>query len=223
MSSFRSLCVKYGADKGRHIVNANGLTYADIYDKYFSSMRNANINILELGVRGGASIKVFREYFPNARIYGIDIDPSCKQFHDPSKNIFIEIMSQTDENSINSFLKDTQFDIILDDASHVNTFTIASYNILWKRVKRNAMYIIEDLGCAYLNLETDYNVSNSWPGMKYNTTDPHMFNNNILDIHTFTNKIIAKMDNGPDITDAASLSDISYVHRYKFIMVICKN
>jgi 23S rRNA U2552 (ribose-2'-O)-methylase RlmE/FtsJ len=98
-----------------------------------------------LGVKGGASIAAYREYFPKARIYGIDIDPHCKEFHDPSKNIFIEIMSQTDESAINTFLKDTKFDIILDDASHVNKFTIASYNILNNRVKSNGIYIIEDL------------------------------------------------------------------------------
>jgi hypothetical protein len=174
-------------------------------------------------VKGGASIAAFREYFPKARIYGIDIDPYCKQFDNPSKNIFIEIMSQTDEPAINGFLKDTKFDIILDDASHVNKFTIASYNILNHRVKSNGLYIIEDLGCAYFKLESEFGVSKSWPGMSYNTTHTSEFDNDIADIHRFTNDITVKLDNGVDIRSVYSLSDISYIHRYKYIMVIGKN
>jgi hypothetical protein len=223
MASFRDICKRYGADKGDHKINAKGETYADIYDRYFSSIRYEEINILELGVKGGASIAAYREYFPKARIYGIDIDPHCKEFHDPSKNIFIEIMSQTDESAINAFLKDTKFDIILDDASHVNKFTIASYNILNNRVKSNGIYIIEDLGCAYFKLETEFGVSRTWPGMSYNTAPPSEFNNDIADIHTLTNGIITKLDNGVDIHSVYSISDISFVHRYKYIMVIGKN
>jgi 23S rRNA U2552 (ribose-2'-O)-methylase RlmE/FtsJ len=174
-------------------------------------------------VKGGASIAAFREYFPKAKIYGIDVDPHCKVFDNPSKNIFVEIMSQTDEAAINAFLKDTKFDIILDDASHVNKFTIASYNILNNRIKSNGLYIIEDLGCAYFKLETEFGVSRIWPGMSYNTTPTSEFNNDIADIHELTNSIITKLDNGMDKRSVYSLSDISYVHRYKYIMIICKN
>jgi len=223
MASFRDICKRYGTDKGDHKINAMGETYADIYDRYFSSMRYEEINILELGVKGGASIAAFREYFPKAKIYGIDIDPHCKVFDNPSKNIFVEIMSQTDEAAINAFLKDTKFDIILDDASHVNKFTIASYNILNNRIKSNGLYIIEDLGCAYFKLETEFGVSRIWPGMSYNTAPTSEFNNDIADIHELTNSIITKLDNGLDKRSVYSLSDISYVHRYKYIMIICKN
>jgi len=223
MASFRDICKRYRTDKGDHKINAKGETYADIYDRYFSSMRYDEINILELGVKGGASIAAFREYFPKAKIYGIDVDPHCKVFDNPSKNIFVEIMSQTDEAAINAFLKDTKFDIILDDASHVNKFTIASYNILNNRIKSNGLYIIEDLGCAYFKLETEFGVSRIWPGMSYNTAPTSEFNNDIADIHELTNSIITKLDNGLDKRSVYSLSDISYVHRYKYIMIICKN
>lgn len=223
MSSLKQICIKYGADKGHHTINSKGETYADIYDKYFRDIRYATINVLELGVKTGSSINALREYFPNATIYGVDIDPSCKRYEDPSRKVFIGIMSQTDESNLNTFLKDVQFDIIIDDASHVNTLTVKSYEILHTRVKHGGLYIIEDLGCAYFKLESEFNVSQIWPGMKHNVIPTSEFDNNIQDIHSFTNNIIQKLDNGQNIREVYSLSDIAYVHRYKYIMIICKN
>ena len=122
-----------------------------------------------------------------------------------------------------NLIKDTVFDIIIDDASHVNKYTITSYNILNKRVKSGGLYIIEDLGCAYFKLEDEWKVSESWPGMSYNNTPRSDFNNNIEEIHTFTNTLVQKLDNGENIRQVYSLSDISYIHRYKYIMIIAKN
>jgi hypothetical protein len=221
--TFKQICKKNGTDKGDHIINKKGETYADIYDKYFTPLRNDDLNILELGVKTGRSIKALREYFPNAKIYGIDVDPGCKKYHDPDNNTFIEIVSQTDEAGLNSFLKDLKFDIIIDDASHVNKFTITSYNILNKRIKSGGLYIIEDLGCAYFKLEDEWKISENWPGMRFNDTPNSDFNNNIGEIHNFTNKIVEKLDNGENIREVYSLSDISYIHRYKYIMIIAKN
>lgn len=223
LSTFKEICKKHETDKGDHIINKKGDTYADIYDRYFSTIRFDKVNILELGIKSGASINALREYFPNAIIYAIDVDPNCKKFNNPDKNIFIEIISQTDEINLNIFLKDITFDIILDDASHVNKFTIASYNILNKRVKSEGLYIIEDLGCSYFNLEDEWKVSKNWPGMSFNKTPTCEFNNNIKDIHEFTNYIVEKLDNGENIREVYSLSDISFIHRYKYIMIIGKN
>ena len=221
--TLKQICLKHGTDKGMHKINSKGEVYADIYEKYFSSMRNKKINILELGVKSGCSIRAFREYFPNANIYAIDIDPNCIVHNDPDNKIFVGIMSQTDKVSINSFLKDLKFDIILDDASHVNKFTIESYNILNDRLNSQGLYIIEDLGNSYFKLETDFSVSKIWPGMKYNTTSPSDFNNDIIDIHNFTNNLIEKLDYSNNYATYLELSDISFIHRYKFIIVICKN
>ena len=63
--------LKYQADKAR-----NG--YLDVYEKYFIPLKNKKINILEIGVHEGASIRLWREWFINAHIIGADVIPNYK-------------------------------------------------------------------------------------------------------------------------------------------------
>src|SRR3990167_8698218 len=51
--------------------------YLDNYEKHISQWRDKEFNLLEIGVAGGASIKMWREYFPKAKVYGIDNNPDC--------------------------------------------------------------------------------------------------------------------------------------------------
>ena len=78
MNSLQQIGKKYSTDKSMHI-NFNK-SYLDIYETYFKDIRNQKLNILEIGVRNGNSIRVWEEYFPNSNIFGLDIDPICKQF-----------------------------------------------------------------------------------------------------------------------------------------------
>ena len=48
--------------------------FIQLYEKYFLPFRESKINILEIGVDNGDSLRIWREYFPNANICGIDID-----------------------------------------------------------------------------------------------------------------------------------------------------
>lgn len=58
---------KYGCDKA---VKHN---YHTVYEPEFDTIRNESINILEVGVFKGDSVRAWLEFFPNATIYGIDI------------------------------------------------------------------------------------------------------------------------------------------------------
>jgi demethylmacrocin O-methyltransferase len=64
--------------------------YTRHYEAYFKPLRYKKLNILEIGIGGdqnpnggGASLRMWREYFPNSRIYGIDIFP--KKIHDEKR------------------------------------------------------------------------------------------------------------------------------------------
>ena len=48
--------------------------FIQLYEKYFTSLKNLKINILEIGIENGDSLRIWREFFPNANICGIDID-----------------------------------------------------------------------------------------------------------------------------------------------------
>ena len=75
-----ALAQKYGTDKTNKDHSYKGVTYLDIYHRYMSSKRLEVKTFIEIGVKNGASLRMWKDYFPNATIYGIDIDPRCKQF-----------------------------------------------------------------------------------------------------------------------------------------------
>ena len=51
----------------------NRTGFLPIYEKYFSVFKSKKINILEIGIDDGGSLKLWRKYFPNANIVGMDI------------------------------------------------------------------------------------------------------------------------------------------------------
>ena len=40
-----------------------------MYENFFSDIRDTALNVLEIGVCDGGSIKLWHDYFPNAQIY----------------------------------------------------------------------------------------------------------------------------------------------------------
>ena len=108
-------------------------------------------------------------YFRRGRIFGIDIDPRCAQFE--RGRIKVAIGSQADREFLKSAFGGVVFNVILDDASHVNTLTKASFESLFDRLAPGGLYIIEDLACSYVKLQSEFNVREIWPGMKYNACD----------------------------------------------------
>lgn len=105
--------------------------------------------ILEIGVFQGGSLKMWRNYFgPEALIYGIDINPSCKQFEDKNTKIFIG--SQNDRKFLN-FIKSEipKVDILIDDGGHTMNQQIVSFEELYSHVKSDGIYLCEDLHTSY--------------------------------------------------------------------------
>ena len=48
-------------------------SYLKHYQSYFQHLQYDNINILEIGIAGGGSIKLWSDYFINGIVYAIDI------------------------------------------------------------------------------------------------------------------------------------------------------
>ena len=196
---------------------AYGSTYLNIYDRYLAPIRNSPINLLEIGVRDGCSHRMWREYFPNGTIFGIDIDPRCKQTQSDRIRIFIG--SQSDPNIVDQATKSAngEFDVILDDGSHVNSLTIASFELLYPKLKPGGLYIIEDLHCSYLgnNLMRDI-VGGQWPGMQYNKNVEWV--NNRKDIDVLFQDVIRSVDH----VDETPKYPVEWVHFYTNIAIIKK-
>lgn len=122
--------------------------YFEVYDFHFKPLLNKKINLLEIGVANGGSLWMWKEYFKNSSIYGIDLNPECEQWE--GQNVHINI---GDQGNI-GFLKDIgkrvgKFDIIIDDGSHMMNHQIISFNTLFHFLKDGGIYILEDLGTSY--------------------------------------------------------------------------
>ena len=63
------LAQQHGTDKLRH-------GYTPLYDELFTPLRDRPVNVVELGVLRGASIRMWADYFTHGTIYGVDIRPA---------------------------------------------------------------------------------------------------------------------------------------------------
>ena len=119
--------------------------YSKFYEKYFFELKNKNINILEIGsFYGNASAALFF-YFRNANIYGGDINPEMfKYFSKRIKSFFVDSSKRSSiDNNILS--KETNFDIIIEDASHMLKDQIISLFMLFKVLNPGGYFIVEEL------------------------------------------------------------------------------
>ena len=175
----------YGTDKGNKWHTFKGKNYLDVYEIYLRPLRKLDVTLLEIGVRNGQSLNMWKEYFPGAHIYGLDIDPRCQQF--ASNNISIYTGSQDDRILIEQIFESSgEFDLIVDDGSHVNELTLASFSLLFGKLKSGGIYIIEDLGCSYLDLSS---AVKEWPGMEYNDPGINYMNDREIMNEFFLQKI----------------------------------
>ena len=179
---------------------------------FFKYLKDKTFSFLEMGILNGSSLKVWENYFQNAQIVGLDIEPSKKQFETNRTKIYIG--SQNDPFVIEQIKKDypNKFAVILDDASHLNDLTIESFELLFDHVVPGGLYIIEDTHCTY-GSPTFENDAKKWPGMSYNTPETNYKN----DRQTFLNFILPKIQELDSKT-----GNIFAIHFYSETLIIEK-
>ena len=116
-----------------------GKSYQDIFDNFD---KDSEINFMEIGIQRGGSVMAWREYFPNANIYGIDIvDTILPEYRrDDVTYIFKDI----NDPSVKEQLKDIEFDIIIDDGSHRLWDITPMVKTYLTQLRKGGFMIIED-------------------------------------------------------------------------------
>ena len=90
---------------------------------------------------------MWKSYFPKARIFSFDIFD--KKFLE-ERRIKIFQGSQVDESFLKSILKDIgELDIIIDDGSHINSHVIKTFEVLFPKLKKGGIYVVEDTQTSY--------------------------------------------------------------------------
>lgn len=135
--------------------------YIDTYEALFSSRRLDKLNILEIGVLFGGSLKMWEHYFPNSMIYGVEdfSQDNGHEYHayapviaEQVKNdlrhherIKLEVFNCENPNSIAAALGLVKFDIIIDDASHALKQQFLNMVNYYPLLSRGGFYICEDV------------------------------------------------------------------------------
>ena len=112
------------------------------YQPTFAPYQNEPINLMEVGVYHGASMKLWMKYFSNAKFYGIDIKNRSKYFTN-KKNLSL-FVGKSDVKKTYTNINE-MFDIIIDDGNHRAKTQIPTFEILFNKLKPKGLYIIEDI------------------------------------------------------------------------------
>ena len=121
--------------------------YHRFYPWFLTHLRGQNVNFLEIGIDKTESLKLWKGYFGNVNLHGIDIDE--KEFNDTE--VTLHKIDQSNSLELDKFVANVgiKFDVILDDGSHVPEHQILTINKLWNLVKPGGIYIIEDIETSY--------------------------------------------------------------------------
>lgn len=133
--ALEALAAIYFTDKLTH-------GYLTHYVRYFENYRSTVHNVLEIGIKEGASLKMWSDYFPSAMIYGVDRREECCKYLGP--RIVTVHGSQSSMRFVEK-LQDVQFDLIVDDGSHVQFHQQLAMTKLFPLLKEGGVYVIEDL------------------------------------------------------------------------------
>jgi demethylmacrocin O-methyltransferase len=123
-----------------------------VYDKYFLDIKETAQTILEVGIHAGSSLILWKDYFTNARVIGLDINAS-RQFNKPEnqfKDIFCIIGDAYSPKVMDMIPYD--IDVAIDDGSHMLDDIFFFIDNYLPRVKSGGYLIIEDIVPEYIHI-----------------------------------------------------------------------
>ena len=179
MNKLDDLAWKYGSDKTPRIMHF----YTEYYHNLLKDKRDSIKKVLEMGVGSvelmrhcphyvdGASLYMWRDYFPNAQIYGADIVPDLVFKKDRIETFLCD---QSNRKSLEALIEKTgtDIDLFVDDGSHKPTHQILTCVTLMPLLKKDVIYIIEDVGDSniidYLREYDCHLVRKSHAGNRFN-------------------------------------------------------
>ena len=154
----------------------------NFYEKEFEPYKESKIDLLEIGIETGGSLKLWKEYFLNSKsVVGVDI--SDEKIDQRYKNIDGIIMHFGDAYDEKFSKKFKQFDIIIDDASHIYSDMLNNFKNFFKKVKPGGFYVIEDFNHYkyYSHLNDSSSVSLEIEEIFEHLKSRQIFKSNILD------------------------------------------
>ena len=150
-------------------------SYLPYYDALFEKYRTQKLSLLEIGVQNGGSLETWKTFFADANVLiGCDIDERCAnlRYEDPRVHVIVGDANQPETHErITAICKD--FDIVIDDGSHLSNDILNSFLIYFPLVKPGGLFIVEDAHTLYLN---------DWGGGVLNEFSAYYFFKKLVDV-----------------------------------------
>lgn len=191
------LANKYGTDKAGH-------GYIPHYEKHLPVTPD---KILEIGCLKGASLRMWQEYFPDAKISTADLfkNPENISKEDIEKEGFVAYAG--DQSNIDFlYTIDDMFDVIIDDGSHSSEHQQVTFKHLFiNNLCSGGVYVMEDMHCCkepyywgrniksfkdtILSVLSEYKKTGKLENIFFNETENRIFSDNIDRVEIYDEKI----------------------------------
>ena len=191
------LANKYGTDKIGH-------GYIPHYETHLPSNPG---KILEIGCLNGASLRMWKEFFPDTEISVIDIfkDKNNISKEDIEKEGFAAYKGDQSDINFLYTIKD-MFNVIIDDGSHNSHHQQISFKHLFvNSLCSGGIYVVEDLHCCkekyywgnhvksfkdtILSVFHEYLKTGKFENDFFNETENRIFNELVADLKIYDDKI----------------------------------
>jgi hypothetical protein len=143
------LALRHGTDKSSR---QNALT--EKYAPFLEPRRGEALTLLEIGVDRGASLRLWHDYFPRARVAGIDVRPECPRLEELAPRVSVHIADQARPEEL--LAVGTQLaaetgglDVVIDDGTHLCAHQIVAFKTLYPLLRPGGLYFVEDVTTSY--------------------------------------------------------------------------
>jgi hypothetical protein len=188
-SKLTNIGLKYITDKAYFHL------FTEFYNDYFEKFLDRPINILEIGIFEGKSLLMLKEFFPEATIYSIDINPASVALNLGS-NIHTYLCSQDDFPNLQDIFNDKKFDIIIEDGSHMTSHQQTSLGFFFPYLNSGGIYVCEDLHTSYspgyidtavttMNILENYQTTKQFECSLLDEKQITYLNENIMDLQIY--------------------------------------
>ena len=150
LPSFTELLNASGSDKyyNHH--------YEHYYERILSTYRHqSKLKLLEIGADEGASLDLWDNYFTDPELIvglaykNLEGQPLVATGKRPNSTVEVIYGDQSKKSTMDKLRALGDWDIIIDDGSHVPQHVIYTFSELWQSVKPGGYYIIEDVETSY--------------------------------------------------------------------------
>lgn len=185
--------------------------YTPHYEALLGPLKHRRFALLEIGIggynhegQGGASLRMWKAFFPRAQVIGLDIED--KSFVDEDRIVTYQ-GSQTDTEVLDRILAEHPVSVVVDDGSHRSEHVLETFAHVFPRLPAGALYAIEDTQTSYwasyggstdpdapttMNLVRDLLDGLNWEDHTREDHVPSFSEEQVVELHAYRNLVILK-------------------------------